>query len=243
MGAEADNSESIMWPFDKKQSLSGAGLLNGWTDWHSHILPGVDDGIATIEDSLRVLRYYESAGIEEVWCTPHIMSDIPNATGYLRARFAELQEAYNGSVKLHLGAENMLDPLFDERLADGDLLPLPDNCLLVETSYFNPPFDLWKTLEDIRSAGYWPVLAHPERYVYMGQKDYRRLVEMDVQLQLNLPSLAGLYGREVQRKAFWLLRKGWYRRSGSDLHRLGITKKSFEKKALPKDILELARSL
>ena len=232
-----------MWPFDKKQSIAAAGLLRGWTDWHSHILPGVDDGISRLEDSLQVLEYYAQAGVEEVWCTPHVMADVPNRTQDLRARFEELKAAYNGPVQLHLGAENMMDTLFDERLAAGDLLPLSDNCLLVETSYFNPPFDLWKTLEYIRAAGYWPVLAHPERYVYMGQKDYRRLKEMDIELQLNLPSLAGLYGYEVQRKAFWMLRKGWYGRAGSDLHRLGVTRKAFGREALPKDIVELAAEL
>lgn len=222
-----------MWPFDKKYSLAVQGVLNGWTDWHCHILPGVDDGITRMEDALRALNYYQEMGVEEVWLTPHIMEDVPNSTESLRARFAQLQEAYQGSVQLHLAAENMLDRLFEERLEAGDLLPLADNCLLVETSYFNPPIGFWDILEQIRAKGYWPVLAHPERYVYMGVKDYKRLISMDIELQLNLPSVCGLYGHEPQRKAFWLLKKGYYRRSGSDLHRLSVTKNAFEREAVP----------
>ena len=117
------------------------------------------------------------------------------------------------------------------------------NCLLVETSYFNPPIDFWEILHRIRVKGHWPVLAHPERYVYMGEKDYRRLRQEDVQLQLNLPSLAGLYGGEVQKKAVWLLKNGFYGRSGSDLHRPGVTRASFEKVSVKKGILDLAKEL
>ena len=77
----------------------------------------MDDGIQTMKDSLAVLNYYESIGISDVWLTPHIMEDIPNTTADLRARYSELLDAYKGPVKLHLAAENMIDNLFNERLA------------------------------------------------------------------------------------------------------------------------------
>ena len=227
-----------MWPFDSKTSLLRAGVLNGWTDWHSHILPGVDDGIPTMEDSLEVLRWYEQEGVREVWLTPHIMEDIPNRPAALRERFAALQVAYSGSVRLHLAAEHMLDPLFTERLAAGDLLPYcdgpagPGALLLVETSYFNPPMDLDGMLRAIRERGYQPLLAHPERYVYMRDADYRRLADAGVLLQLNLPSLAGAYGEEVRRKAVRLLQAGLYDRCGSDLHRLHHFQQAMEAKSL-----------
>ena len=122
------------------------------TDWHCHILPGVDDGLPTMDDALEVLAAYERIGIAQAWLTPHIMEDIPNTTDALRAQFAKLQEAYaSGAVELHLAAENMLDNLFEERLAARDLLPIGDSCdhLLVETSYFSPPMDLLGTLDRI----------------------------------------------------------------------------------------------
>lgn len=230
-----------MWPFAKKYPLEA--LLQGWTDWHSHILPGVDDGVRTLDESLQALAYYEEKGVKQVWLTPHIMTEEANTTERLKERYKKLQAAYNGPVQLHLAAENMLDRLFGERLEEGDLLTLPEDCLLVETSYLNPPIDFWEILHRIRVKGYWPVLAHPERYVYMGEKDYRRLRKEDVQLQLNLPSLAGLYGPAVQKKAVWMLKNGFYGRSGSDLHRPGVTRTAFEKASVKKGILDLAQEL
>ncbi len=201
-----------------KSSLKS--LLSGFTDYHSHILFGVDDGVKTLEVSLQVLQRYEEIGIAEVWCTPHIMEDIPNTTEGLRARFAELQAAYHGPVKLHLAAEYMMDQLFEERLQNNDLLPLGSegNRLLVETSYFNPPMGMHDILKQIKTQGYFPVLAHPERYVYMDKDDYRTLKARCILFQLNLASLAGAYGPDAQKKARWLLKKDFYNLAGSDLH-------------------------
>lgn len=197
-----------------------SSLLNNFTDHHSHILPGVDDGVKKMEVSLKVLDCYEQLGIAEVWCTPHIMEDIPNTTKALQTRFAELCEAYHGSIKLHLAAEYMMDALFDERLNQGDLLPLGDegNQLLVETSYFTPPMDMDSILNRIKQKGYYPVLAHPERYVYMGHKRYTDLKNKDIRFQLNLSSLAGAYGSEAKDKSRWILKQNYYNLAGSDLH-------------------------
>ena len=194
--------------------------LRGFTDHHSHILFGVDDGVKTLEVSLQVLRRYEEIGISKVWCTPHVMEDIPNTTTALRERFAELTAAYTGPIQLHLAAEYMMDELFDERLEQNDLLPLGENGnrLLVETSYFNPPMDLQGILKRIQAKGYFPVLAHPERYVYMDKDDYRNLKDMGILFQLNLSSLAGAYGEEAQHWAKWLMKKRFYNLAGSDLH-------------------------
>jgi tyrosine-protein phosphatase YwqE len=197
-----------------------SSLLNNFTDHHSHILPGVDDGVKKVEVSLKVLERYEQLGIAEVWCTPHIMEDIPNTTEALRARFAELCEAYQGPIKLHLAAEYMMDALFEERLGQGDLLSLGDqgNQLLVETSYFTPPMDMDSILLRIKQKGYYPVLAHPERYVYMDKERYKALKSKDIRFQLNLSSLAGAYGSEAKDKAHWLLKHNYYNLAGSDLH-------------------------
>lgn len=210
------------WPFEKKLTLIESGVFQGMTDYHSHLLPGVDDGVQTPEESLEILRLYEELGIREVWFTPHIMEDIPNATAGLRNRFEQFQKLYTGNIHLHLAAEYMLDNLFKERLAHRDLLPLGSegNHLLVETSYFNPPVDLFSMLEKIKLAGYYPVLAHPERYIYMEEADYRRLKELGVKFQLNLPSLVGGYGHVVKKKAEWFLEKELIALYGTDVHSL-----------------------
>ena len=213
-----------MWSFSRKrhQTLADSGIFRGFTDWHSHILPGVDDGVQTMEEALRILKRYEELRIKEVWLTPHIMEDIPNTTAHLKERFIELQTAYQGHVTLNLASENMLDNLFEERLEKKDLLPIGEHKdhLLVETSYFNPPMGLYDILQHIQSKGYYPILAHPERYTYMGKEDYRKLKAMGIKFQLNIPSLAGIYGKEARKKAEWLTEQNLYDLHGTDLHKL-----------------------
>ena len=198
-----------------------------------------------MEESLKILSSYEHHGIKEVWLTPHIMEDIPNSTAQLRTRYSELTTAYSGPIILHLASENMLDNLFEERLQQGDLLPIGDDGrqLLVETSYFNPPYGLHDILKRIKSKGYFPVLAHPERYIYMGQKDYQQLKQLDVAFQLNLPSLAGAYGKEAKRKARWLLEKGYYQYIGTDTHRSSSWEVIVQKQEIQKDAVKIISSL
>ena len=126
------------------------------TDHHSHVLPGVDDGVRTLDESLKILERLAAEGVEALWLTPHVMEDVPNRTEDLRKRFAELQAAYDGPVRLHLAAEYMLDSLFTERLDGRDLLPIGErgDHLLVETSCFTPPMDMDGLLDRIRSSGY-----------------------------------------------------------------------------------------
>lgn len=213
-----------MWPFNKKSSIIEAGVLQGFTDWHTHLLPGVDDGFKKMEDSLAALKRYEELGVSKVWLTPHVMEDYPNTPEMLKARFAELKDAYKGTIILKLAAENMLDPLFDERLQNNEVLPIGDNgqYLLVETSYFNPPYSMDGMIESVFSAGYTPLLAHPERYGYMSEKDYHKWRERGVLFQLNYFSLAGGYGELAKKKAEWLIKNGMIDVCGSDVHRLGF---------------------
>lgn len=198
----------------------GEYILCGLTDWHSHVLPGVDDGVQTLDESLRILESLERRGVRKLWLTPHIMEDMPNATDELRHVFDSLQNAYQGSVELRLASENMLDSVFASRLEANDFLPIGDNAdmLLVETSYFNPPSGLDEMLFSIRKAGLTPLLAHPERYRYMDQDHYRKLHSQGVKFQLNLMSLMGHYGPEAKSKAKWLAKEGFYWCAGSDLH-------------------------
>ncbi len=209
-----------------RKTLVESGILRGSTDYHSHILPGVDDGVATLPEAIEVLHTFEALGIRELWLTPHIMEDCPTATATLQQRFAELSAAYKGvaskqPLTLHLAAEYMLDSLFVQRLAADDVLPLVDGRhVLVETSYYNPPFGFDDILQQIVARGYTPILAHPERNNYMSTNDYKPLYGKGLVLQLDLFSLVGAYGREAAAKAQWLLKKGYYGMVGSDIHAL-----------------------
>lgn len=246
-----------MWPFNKKTSIATSGILSGATDHHSHILPGVDDGVETLDEALRILSEYERLGVKAIWLTPHIMEDVPNTPEKLSARFNELKAAYTGNITLHLAAEYMIDnnlhkliqeinspslprgttrgsvvcddgyfstpkecPIGATQVEGVTFLPIgaKGNHLLVETSYFTPPMRMHETLRKIKSCGYHPLLAHPERYMYMKNDEYRQLREEGIKFQLNLVSLAGGYGRTVKKKAEWLLENRLYSVCGSDLH-------------------------
>lgn len=213
-----------MWPFKKIENLSKSGTFKGFTDWHSHILPGVDDGIAKMEHSLALLKRYEELGIKKVWLTPHIMEDYPNTPEKLKESFNSLKENWKGNVELALAAEHMLDNLFEERLAANEVMPIGSagKHVLVETSYFNPPMGLENIFDRILSAGYFPIFAHPERYQYMSKDDYKRYRDKGVMYQMNLASIAGAFGKTAQGKAEWLLEKNMIDLTGTDVHRLQV---------------------
>ena len=209
-----------MWLFRKKQTLEESGFFRGFTDWHCHLLPGVDDGVQTMEETLQVLAAYERLGVKEVWLTPHIMEDYPNTTDALRSRFDDLGNAYTGKVQLRLAAEYMIDSLFLERWGKRDLLTMGEKNVLVETRCLFPPMEMEGVLGEMLNAGYRPILAHPERYRYMDKARYRRIKGMGVKFQLNLGSAVGGYGKEARNKAEWLLEEGMYDLMGSDVHTL-----------------------
>lgn len=204
--------------------MKEAGIFSGFTDWHSHILPGVDDGVQTIEDALEILHRYEELGFKRIWLTPHVMEDFPNTPENLRERFEELKKVYKGNLELHLAAENMIDSLFQERLKTDTFLPIGDEGrhLLVETSYVNPPLGMEDTIDKIMAMGYFVILAHPERYRYMEEEDYRKWKEKGVLFQSNLMSFVGGYGESARKKAEWLLKEGMIDMFGSDIHRLAF---------------------
>lgn len=223
-----------MWFWNKKHTIAASGILQGAADHHSHILPGVDDGVETMDEALRILTAYEALGIKELWLTPHIMEDIPNSAEKLATRFEELKATYSGNIQLHLAAEYMIDNHLRKLLQDchseqqggistpkeNNLLPIgtAGKHILVETSYYNAPMRMDETLQKIKSMGYFPLLAHPERYMYLDNADYLKLHSQGVKFQLNLASLAGGYGKTVKKKAEWLLANGLYNIAGSDLH-------------------------
>ncbi len=230
--------------FNRKKSLIDSNLLLNATDRHSHILYGVDDGVASEEESLQILEFYQQQGLKDLWLTPHVMEDIPNTTEKLKRRFDELLNAYipegeSGSdcINLHLAAEYMLDTVFNSRLNQKDLLTMEDDMVLVETSTWSPPIDFYELLDRMLHRGYRPLLAHVERYHYLKPEDYDRIHEMGVRMQLNIGSLTGGYGENSRKRAHTLLDKSYYYCCGSDCHRFKNIYAQYTAKELDKNDL------
>ncbi len=223
--------------FGTKKSYLKSGLLYGMTDIHSHILPGVDDGIKTYEKSVKTLHWLKEKGIRRMYLTPHVMSDLQKNTRiYLTEQFdAFIKRLEEDKVEdipvLKLGAEYMLEAAFEKHREEG-LITYADRHVLVETSYMLPPAGFTRILEKLMEDGYSPILAHPERYNYMDEHDYKYLKSQGVLFQLNYLSLTGTYGQYAKEKGAQLLKNGYYDYAGSDFHHLKHHKNSFTAKTL-----------
>lgn len=227
-----------------KKDIISSSALAGLCDLHSHILPGVDDGVKSENEALEALSYLESLGIQKVILTPHIMCDYPlNQLDFLKEKFRLLNELYKGSIELSLGAEYMLDNQFEGLLETNELITIFDNYLLVETSYLSAPVNFNDLLSKIHSNGYHIILAHPERYHYMNDSDYDYLKKCGVRFQLNILSVVGAYGRQVQTVAKRILLKGYYDFIGSDLHNLKSFKKEIQHSKLSSMVICKIKSL
>lgn len=202
-----------------KTNIVDTGFFSGFTDFHAHILPGVDDGVKRPEEALSILSLYKQLGIKQVYFTPHLMRDIANASLNLTAAFENFTLQYRGAVKLFLAGEYMLDGGYMKHLNAG-LLCYPNRRVLTETSYMQAPVNMLEMLYSTSLTGYQPVIAHPERYMYMSDSNYRALKRYGYAFQLNLFSLAGLYGPRVMANANTLLEQGLYDLIGTDIHSL-----------------------
>ena len=200
-------------------------------DLHNHILPGVDDGAADLDESLQIARQFVSEGVIRVAATPHL--DPERGTGIgppaVQAGVAELQAALDqATIELTVlpGNELYLTPDAPSLVRTGQVSPLgAGSTLLVEISLFadRPPLYLEDTLFHLQLAGYQVVFAHPERYAFV-QRDVTsldQLVTRGVVLQLTAPSLLGEYGASIRRTAVQLLRRGSYATAASDRHHPG----------------------
>lgn len=216
-----------MFSFFKKKVLL-ADAVKDLVDIHNHILPGIDDGAASLEDSLSLIRRFSEMGIKEFVATPHIMNDYyPNTPATIKEALEKVKAALPGSglgeVKIRAAAEYMMDQSFLELLEEGELLTLADTYVLVEMSYFQAPINLNNILFQLQTKRYKPVLAHPERYVYYHSKGlgkYEELKSRGCNFQLNLLSVTGHYGRNIQKIAFELLENDMIDFVGTDTHQM-----------------------
>ncbi len=206
--------------FNHKKNVIKTDLLADSADIHSHLLPGVDDGIQLREDSIAAFQGLHELGVSSFFLTPHVMEDLPNNRASLEKHFEAFKASIPEGLTVKMAAEYMLDAGFAAHLDEGLLTMGYDKQVLVETSYMSPPPDLMEILYSLTLKGYTPIIAHPERYVYMTSKDYERLKAKGYRFQLNYLSLAGFYGKPAYIKAHELLKKQMYDYTGSDCHNL-----------------------
>lgn len=207
--------------FNKKTFLTDL-IPSNYIDIHSHLIPGIDDGAKTLDDSLRLISELNKLGFSQFITTPHVMPPVwKNNTSIIQKEAKEVQLALNNStIHFKAAAEYMLDHQFLEILKKEQLLTLKDNYLLVEMSYLNPPINIQEIVYEIQIAGYTPVLAHPERYLFLHQNFnlYASLKKSGCLFQLNLLSVVGYYGLSVLKTAEKLLQQKMIDFVGSDVH-------------------------
>lgn len=194
-------------------------------DMHSHLLPGIDDGSPDIQTSLNLIRGMMDLGYTKLITTPHIMWDMyKNSHEVILEKLAVLRNAVKEAglaVEINAGAEYFLDDHVEELVnSNTPLLPISGNMILVEFSMAFPSRSLKDILFSLQMQNYLPVIAHPERYLYLDKnKDfYEELKDIGCLFQLNILSLGGYYGKSAQELALFLVKKGYYDLIGTDLH-------------------------
>ncbi len=209
--------------FTKKKFL--IDYLEGFVDIHNHILPGIDDGAKTVEDSLALIKGFAEFGVTHFICTPHIMENYyPNSPETINKALSLLQNALKMNdlkhVHIEAAAEHMIDAGFESRLEEHKIMPLADNYILIEMSYLQPSLNLFDMVEKISENKLYPILAHPERYNFLHGKikSFEEFKKKGMLLQLNILSVSGYYGKEVQNTALSLLDNNLLDFVATDIH-------------------------
>ncbi|MEY3416751.1 MAG: hypothetical protein RL711_32 [Bacteroidota bacterium] len=197
-------------------------------DMHSHILPGIDDGSQNVFESMEMIKYLADKGKKKLIMTPHIMHGVYNnnfeIVNTVLANLTLEVTRQGVDIQLEAAAEYYLDEAFVEKLEKEEpLLCFGDKkYVLFETSYMNSSPLYNNAVFLMKSQGYMPVLAHPERYLYAyaNFETYVNLLERGVLFQLNTNSLTGYYSTHAQKMAEKLIDHGMVHFIGTDTHKI-----------------------
>jgi protein-tyrosine phosphatase len=213
----------MLFSWKKKKDVPDLAWLH--TDMHSHLLPGIDDGSQDLATSMKLIRGLVELGYKKLVTTPHILWEMyPNDPQIINTKTEEVRQELGVQgidVEFHSAAEYFIDDHFASQLeVRAPLLTLKDNLVLVEYSMITAPMELQEVLFELQLQNYQPVIAHPERYIYLSRKKefFDELRAAGCLFQLNLLSLGGHYGASVQELAGYLLKKEYYDYAGTDLH-------------------------
>lgn len=213
-----------MFFFKKNKTALKELIPDNHIDIHSHLLFGIDDGAKTFEDTLSLTNAMIGFGVKEFITTPHIIqfvweNNLKSITEK-KDQVVSLLQKNNLLLPFNAAAEYLMDDNFVKLFQSEPLLTLKDNYVLVEMSYINAPIQLYDIIFDLQVAGYKPVLAHPERYVFYHKNfsEYTKLKKAGCLFQLNMLSAVGYYGGAVFETAKKLLESDMIDYVGSDVH-------------------------
>ncbi|MFT4854818.1 MAG: protein-tyrosine phosphatase [Algoriphagus sp.] len=194
-------------------------------DMHSHLIPGIDDGSKTMEESLELIKRLSSYGLRKIITTPHIMTEYyKNTPEIISMGLEDLRKAVKTegiSIEIEAAAEYYMDEILLEKIKDGErLLTFGENYILVETGFINKPQMLLETMFQLEMSGYKPILAHPERYQYLlaDKGLLEDLADRKILFQVNLLSLTGFYSKPVKDFTESLLERDLVKFLGTDCH-------------------------
>lgn len=216
-------------------------------DIHSHLIPGLDDGVKSFDESLHILRFFESNGYKKVITTPHIRPDMfHNTESDILAKLDALQQNLSReklNIKLDAAAEYFICKELLEKINNSErLLSFGKKYLLIETSFYAKPLIFDEVIFSLKSNNYIPVLAHPERYQYLSD-DFvwlKEIREKGVKMQVTLSSLVGMYGALPKKHAEKMLKNEMVDFLGSDIHnpnQLKALSRALQKKIKPQKLL------
>jgi protein-tyrosine phosphatase len=197
-------------------------MPDNYIDIHNHLLPNIDDGAKTIEETTSLITRMKEINIAAAFATPHTFyGRWDNSISSIKKAYDSIIENdYNNSFLKGYASEYMLDSTLMERIKKEKLLCIKDSFVLVEFHLYNNPIDLYELLFELKIKDYKIIIAHPERYLYFHNdfKKFIKLKKFGVYFQLNLLSLTGYYGKEIQKTAGKLLELDMYDFSGTDIH-------------------------
>jgi protein-tyrosine phosphatase len=219
-------------------------------DLHSHILPGLDDGVESLAAALELARAAVADGVEVLAATPHVRDDYPTSADEMERGIGDLRAALAAEgVPLELlpGGEIALNrlPLIGEEELHRFALGGSKQALLLEFPYFGWPLGLEQTVFELRVRGWRPVLAHPERNdeVQTSPDRLARLVEAGALIQITAASVDGRLGRATRASALRLVDRGHAHLIGSDAHAPSLREAGLSAAAAAVGDSELARWL
>ena len=213
-------------------------------DMHSHLLPGLDDGLQEMEQTMQFAQELQQLGYKKLICTPHILTGVyNNLPQTILPKLELVREAFTENkidLQIEAAAEYMVDGDFESYVNEGlPLLTFGKNLILIEMSYAAASNNIEQVIFQLRLKGLQPVLAHPERYTYYtsNSAQHDRFVDLGCLLQINILSLFGYYGEPAKNTAENLLKKNMVSFVGTDMHHnnhLGALKKLASKKSFYK---------